>query len=309
MTTHLAGQEHTRRRAPATADPRRREGIRTALDVSIKRRPAPESDTLSEVDAVLPQRLRRLLRASLTHWGHPGLVSDAELLLSELVTNALVHTDGPAVSVRVSTQDTHLKIEVNDFSPRDRLPRPAGPDAEHGRGLLIVGALAEEWGVKDDRTTVWCTLPLTEGPTELNSATPILPVLHEAALNLAAGPDAAGTARIQGEELLTLLNWSGRQVEALDVLSVLVQNAVQHGRVPGSVEQRVDVWFRVNEARVLTIDVTDPSREFPDFDQIGRGRLGRGLWVARHLGATITWFPNLHGKTVRATMQPGQVTL
>lgn len=171
MTTRPVDQEHTRRRAPAAAgEEGRRDSLPLAIDVSIERHPDPLSGGMSHEDAAVPQRLRRILRASLNHWGRSDLADTAELVLTELVTNALVHTTGPGIRVRVSAQGAHLRIEVNDFSPGGRLPRPAEPYAEHGRGLLIVDALAEKWGVSDDRTNVWCTLPLTEGTSQMPPA-------------------------------------------------------------------------------------------------------------------------------------------
>ncbi|MFG2774733.1 ATP-binding protein [Streptomyces sp. NPDC048350] len=310
MTTHLADQERTRRRVPATAGELK--GCEsTALDISIARRPNrdPESGALSEADAALPQQLRRSLRASLTRWGIPNLVDDAELLLSELVTNALVHTDGPTVGIRVYVQNVRLKIEVNDFSPRGRLPRPAGPYAEHGRGLLIVDALADEWGVSEDRTTVWCTLPLTEGPSEMDPAAPPAQVLHESALPLTPNATAAGAARVSARTLLTIMAWPGPHHVAVDVLYVLVRNAVEHGLTEESAGRRLEAWLRINERRELLIDVQDHTPDFPSFDKAVRGELGRGLWGAQRLGAALSWFPGDQGKTVRATLQPGQVDL
>ncbi|MGW7433249.1 ATP-binding protein [Streptomyces sp. NPDC054861] len=310
MTTHLADQERTRRRATATAEElTRREGTWTALDISIERRPTPEGDTLSEADATVPQRLRRILRAGLIYWGHPDLVDTAQLLLTELVTNALVHTDGPTVDVRVYAEDTHLKIKVSDGAPYGRLPSPSGPYAEHGRGLIIVDALAKEWGVSEDRATVWCTLPLTEGPSQMEPAAPTAQVLHETALPLSPNASAAGAARVSARTLLTVMAWPGPHDVAVDVLYVLVRNAVEHGLTEQSAGRRLEVWLRINENRELLIDIQDHNPDFPSFDKAVQGELGRGLWGAQRLGAALFWFPGEQGKTVRATLQPGPVDL
>ncbi|MCX4446008.1 ATP-binding protein [Streptomyces sp. NBC_00708] len=72
----------------------------------------------------------------------------AELLLSELVTNALVHTDDGAV-VAVSVAPRRLRVEVRDFvtgmPPESHVP-PAD-DGTHGRGLVLVESLADSWGI------------------------------------------------------------------------------------------------------------------------------------------------------------------
>ncbi|MFF0698551.1 ATP-binding protein [Streptomyces tendae] len=65
------------------------------------------------------------------------------------------------MGVRFYLTDVHVVIEVDDGSPCTPVLRCPGPDDESGRGLLLVQALAEAWGVSPDGTTTWCTLPLT----------------------------------------------------------------------------------------------------------------------------------------------------
>ncbi|MFE7243038.1 ATP-binding protein [Streptomyces sp. NPDC057580] len=185
-------------------------------------------------------------------------------------------------------------------------PRCAGPNDENGHGLLLVEPLAETWGVSPDGTTTWCSLSLTEGPTTMEPAA-ALRVSRETRLLLRADPSALKLARINGRTLLMWLSWRGNQHAAIDVLYVLVNNALTHALSPGETQQGPEVWLRVTEAHDLIIDVTDPDPEFPNFDQAIAGELGHGLWGAQRLGAAITWFPTDGGKTVRATMRPGPV--
>lgn len=71
----------------------------------------------------------------------------AELLLSELVTNALVHTDEGAV-VAVSVAPQRLRVEVRDFVPGMPVSHvPNADDGTHGRGLILVESLADAWGI------------------------------------------------------------------------------------------------------------------------------------------------------------------
>ncbi|MFE3516477.1 ATP-binding protein [Streptomyces sp. NPDC059166] len=75
-------------------------------------------------------------------------VAVAELLLSELVTNALIHTRNGAV-VTVTEAPGRLRVEVRDFVPGQE-PAPYVPNADdgtHGRGLILVQSLADSWGV------------------------------------------------------------------------------------------------------------------------------------------------------------------
>ncbi|MER6074655.1 ATP-binding protein [Streptomyces sp. NPDC001817] len=267
---------------------------------------------MSEADAAWPQRLRRVVRASLTYWGRPDLVETAELLLTELVTNALRHARSRYIGVRVYLQGDHCVIEVNDGSPIVPVPRCAGPDDESGRGLLLVESLAEAWGVSEDGTTTWCKLPLTEGPPDMQPAAVTAPVLREIPMDLPADPSAAGLARIQARTLLTVLNWPGNQHLAIDVLHVLVDNAVQHALTPGKTGQHFGARLSVTEAHELLIDVQDPNPTFPEFDKAITGELlGRGLWDVARQGVTLTWFvrPEFDGKTVRAALHSGPVDL
>ncbi|MFJ3303697.1 ATP-binding protein [Streptomyces sp. NPDC086549] len=91
---------------------------------------------------------RRALRELLRHWGKPGRSEIAELLTSELVTNALVHTDHDAVLTAV-VGPRGLRVEVRDFvARRPRMSVPNADDGTHGRGLVLVQSLADAWGVR-----------------------------------------------------------------------------------------------------------------------------------------------------------------
>ncbi|MFE7445198.1 SpoIIE family protein phosphatase [Streptomyces chartreusis] len=93
-------------------------------------------------------RTRRFLRDCLHEWGLGGMADEAELLASEVVTNALVHGDSD-VDVRLRRYPDRLRLEVRDSTPTPAVPVtiPREEDrAEGGRGLLIVEALSRAWG-------------------------------------------------------------------------------------------------------------------------------------------------------------------
>ena len=91
---------------------------------------------------------RRALRELLRQWGRPGRSDVAELLTSELVTNALVHTDHDAV-LTATVGPRGLRVEVRDFVARRPRKRAAdGDESTHGRGLVLVQSLADAWGVR-----------------------------------------------------------------------------------------------------------------------------------------------------------------
>jgi anti-sigma regulatory factor (Ser/Thr protein kinase) len=116
---------------------------------------------------------RRFVRDTLQSWvvtdgnadGH-GLVDDAVLLTSELVTNAVVHA-GTAVQVTCRLADGSVEVVVRDSQPASLVPEAAAAEQvpserTGGRGLLLPSALASAWGVTYGRTAkaVWFRIGL-----------------------------------------------------------------------------------------------------------------------------------------------------
>ncbi|WP_155053645.1 ATP-binding protein [Streptomyces blattellae] len=103
---------------------------------------------LGRADLRAVPEARRALRELLRQWGRPGRSEIAELLTSELVTNAIVHTDNDAV-LTAFVGPRGLRVEVRDFvARRPRLCVPDADDGTHGRGLVLVQSLADAWGVR-----------------------------------------------------------------------------------------------------------------------------------------------------------------
>ena len=91
---------------------------------------------------------RAQLRKALAGWGMAGIEESAVLVVSELVTNAVVHARVPTgreIQTRFVRQDGAVRIEVHDAS--GVWPVPRVPDESGGYGLLLVEALASRWGV------------------------------------------------------------------------------------------------------------------------------------------------------------------
>ncbi|MEW2610737.1 ATP-binding protein [Streptomyces sp. NPDC047880] len=112
-------------------------------------------------------RARRWARSRLAGSGIQADEPVAEtliLLVSELVTNAVVHTGCPAV-LRLSlpgaaSGEAIVRLEVADRSVRAPVPRCADDDATGGRGLALVDGLADRWGWSAEGTgkRIWCEL-------------------------------------------------------------------------------------------------------------------------------------------------------
>jgi serine phosphatase RsbU (regulator of sigma subunit)/anti-sigma regulatory factor (Ser/Thr protein kinase) len=122
---------------------------------------APEDVAEWRLDARPEQagRARRAVRAQLSDWGLASLAATAELLVSEIVTNAVRHARRGPVTLRL-VRGEHLLCEVDDDSPELPALLGAGYQDEHGRGLRVVTALAKEWGANRSTTgkTVWFEL-------------------------------------------------------------------------------------------------------------------------------------------------------
>jgi anti-sigma regulatory factor (Ser/Thr protein kinase) len=115
------------------------------------------------------RQARSAIRQALADWGMDRLSDDAELLASELVANAAEHGDGTPISLALrrhagSDGPPGITCEVTDTSPAIPRRTDPGPDAERGRGLAIVAALARSSGVRASQAgkTTWFTLALTD---------------------------------------------------------------------------------------------------------------------------------------------------
>lgn len=112
----------------------------------------------AQPDAVA--ELRHRVGRHLAACGLAGYAGTAELCVSELLTNVVVHVGaGTPVVLRVLVADGRPRIEVTDPDFRS-LPAALHPpaDAESGRGLALLDALSPRWGVSRHRDgkTVWC---------------------------------------------------------------------------------------------------------------------------------------------------------
>ncbi len=116
-------------------------------------------------------RARQLVREIVALSASPELSADAELLTSEVVTNALVHAGG-TITLRARQLRRGVRVEVSDSSPHSPIVREYGELAGTGRGLRLLDLLAR-WGVEATSTgkTVWFELGETRG----RGAAPVAP--------------------------------------------------------------------------------------------------------------------------------------
>jgi anti-sigma regulatory factor (Ser/Thr protein kinase) len=84
------------------------------------------------------------------------------LCVSELVTNGVTHGTGD-IALRVRCRGAEIRVEVVDGSSTPATLRSAEADDTSGRGLALVEALSQEWGVSKDGRTTWCTFRIPAG--------------------------------------------------------------------------------------------------------------------------------------------------
>lgn len=141
---------------------------RAAALVAANKIPAPRKYRLTlpaVLNATTPAR--HLVGEACAAWQLPHVVPDAELIVTELVGNAIRHVGG-ALEVLVTLRDRYLHIAVRDESaarPHRTLPDP--DTGEGGRGLLLLDATATSWGTTEVETgkIVWATLRHDRRPT------------------------------------------------------------------------------------------------------------------------------------------------
>jgi anti-sigma regulatory factor (Ser/Thr protein kinase) len=113
-----------------------------------------------EPERTAARQARHFVVDVLTRWGHAGgFLEDAQLVVTELATNAIVHARSP-FSVRLQPQGRGVRLAITDTSLSRPTLHDAGPLATSGRGLRLVDALATNWGVElaTDGKTVWAEL-------------------------------------------------------------------------------------------------------------------------------------------------------
>ncbi|MGW9369312.1 SpoIIE family protein phosphatase [Streptomyces xanthophaeus] len=144
-----------------------------------------EADRIAEWevpgDPSAVSRVRNAGSAQLTAWGLEGISFSTELILSELITNAIRYGSAP-VRVRL-LRDRSLIVEVSDGSSTSPHLRYAATTDEGGRGLFLVAQYALRWGTRytDRGKVIWAELPLTGDGGPAEAAEPDLDALEDLA--------------------------------------------------------------------------------------------------------------------------------
>lgn len=130
--------------------------MHTRFPVAVAAAPLRVETTLP-CDQSAPGSARRLVLEGCRSAGlRADALDSAELLVSEVVTNAVIHGRSD-VRLRLRISSTTVRVEVGDDNSRRPVLQPREDDALDGRGLTIVAMVASAWGVVDDGfgKTVW----------------------------------------------------------------------------------------------------------------------------------------------------------
>jgi anti-sigma regulatory factor (Ser/Thr protein kinase) len=113
-----------------------------------------------------PAEARRQVRAAIDAWDVPVDPEVAVLLTSELVTNSIRHEPGETVLLSITCVCGQLRVDVHDTSCSVPVPADAPPDAEAGRGLMLVASLSADWGYRRTPAgkAVYFTLAFPDDP-------------------------------------------------------------------------------------------------------------------------------------------------
>ena len=103
---------------------------------------------------------RRFVDETLRRWDCADLLDTVKLLISEMVTNAVVHA-GSDVDVCVQLTDRVVRVSVFDDSPQQPVVKRAAAEETSGRGMALVDAMSSGWGVEPTfkGKRVWFELP------------------------------------------------------------------------------------------------------------------------------------------------------
>ena len=119
----------------------------------------------------LPSRIgqvRRIVSAQLRYWHLDALIDRASLGVTELLSNVHRHAQpDKTCTVEIELLLDRLTVSVRDHDPRMPVVDDAEPLATCGRGLAMVAAMSESWGVRPDGESgkvVWFTLPTSSAP-------------------------------------------------------------------------------------------------------------------------------------------------
>lgn len=183
-----------------------------------------------------PAEVRLLRRAAVTQlsrWGTPVAADEAELLVTELATNVVKHVgEGTPASLILEWHGERLRLEVHDKSPVMPSPTTADCEAECGRGLHLLAALAADWGtvLTAAGKAVWCEVSIGGGRACRR--------IERAAEALESYQGVIGGNNLRGSR-----RWAGLEESAVELIADLLHWTAARGHDPDDVLDRAQMHY------------------------------------------------------------------
>ena len=165
----FTGRDEIEAGQPVEGFVRKDDDVRLLVDVLVQvtgDRPMPGATLQLSEDITSAARARRFVEEQCAAWGFDDVLDDALLVVSELVTHAVIHGKS-AAELRLVPAEDILRVEVADDGPSSPDPQLAGADDEHGRGLFLISVLSTAWGTEASPgggKVVWADLRLERQP-------------------------------------------------------------------------------------------------------------------------------------------------
>jgi DNA-binding NarL/FixJ family response regulator len=163
-TGHLAGARgllSKRVRPTALADELRSlRGVLGVLDGALA-----EAHTELDPDLVSPRRAREFVTETLERWSCSDATAIIDLLVSEIVANAVIHAN-TAAELTVQLLPDRVRVAVTDEEPTQPKRRPDNPLTSSGRGIALIERLSLAWGIdrRPGGKRIWFETPRPDGP-------------------------------------------------------------------------------------------------------------------------------------------------
>ncbi|MER5595865.1 ATP-binding protein [Streptomyces sp. NPDC002265] len=177
--------------------------------------------------------LRRAAAAQLSRWGVPVAAGEAELLVTELATNVVKHVgEGSSATLVLEWRGERLRLEVHDKSRAVPSPGALDSDAECGRGLHMLAALAVDWCtvLTAMGKAVWCEISIGSDRTCRRIERAVT------ALEGYRGVSCAASLRVNGRDL-------GLEETAVELIADLLHWTATRGLDPDDVLDRAQMHY------------------------------------------------------------------
>ncbi|MET7892363.1 ATP-binding protein [Streptomyces mirabilis] len=177
--------------------------------------------------------LRRAAVTQLSRWGMPAAANEAELLVTELATNVVKHVgEGAPATLVLEWRGERLRLEVHDKSRAMPSPSMADCDAECGRGLHLLAALAVDWGTVLTAVgkAVWCEISVSSGQAcrRIERAVEVLEGYQ--------GPSRGAPLRGSGRDI-------GLEESAVELIADLLHWTAARGLDPDDILDRAQMHY------------------------------------------------------------------